>query len=91
MHQFHIVGEHSDSDVMLVLGLCYGFGTGVPQDFEQSVSWYHRAARLGNIDAMACLSACYRDGIGIRKDTREANRWLRRAKKAGEAAVDQPG
>ncbi len=37
-----------DSEAMTNIGILYGQGNGVPQDYTQALTWFHKAADAGN-------------------------------------------
>ena len=47
-------------------------GTGVPQDYAQAVSRYHKAAAQGHVAAQNNLGRMYEDGEGVPHSDREA-------------------
>ena len=59
-----------------MLGWCYQTGEGIPQDNEQAVKWYRKAAEQGNADAQNNLGVCYVKGEGVPKDTMFAYMWF---------------
>jgi len=58
--------------------MCY-YGDGMPQDSEQAVEWWQKAAEQGNYDAQLSLVNAYRKGEGVEKNQRLANYWLEKA------------
>ena len=52
---------------------------GVPQDYNQAVTWVRRAADQGHVRAQFNLGASYDTGAGVEKNASEALRWFRRA------------
>ena len=67
--------------------MCY-YGDGMPQDSEQAVEWWKKAAAQGNYDAQLSLVCAYRTGDGVEKNQRLANYWLEQAN--SQQAKDQP-
>jgi TPR repeat protein len=66
------------------LGRLYETGKGVPQDYNEAVGWYTRAADLGNIKSMLKLAIVQREGLpGIAPDLASSTSWLQRAAEAG--------
>ncbi len=66
------------------LGRLYETGKGVPQDYNEAVGWYTRAADLGNIKAMLKMAVIQREGLpGINPDLASSTAWLQRAAEAG--------
>jgi TPR repeat protein len=66
------------------LGLCYAKGQGVPQDLDEAVNWFRKAAEQGNSRAQFTLGFCYQHGYGIEQDSEEAVNWFRKAAKQGD-------
>ena len=58
--------------------MCY-YGDGMPQDYEQAVEWWKKAAAQGNYEAQISLVNAYRTGTGVEKNGRLANYWLEQA------------
>ena len=44
---------------------------GVPQDYEEAVRWYLRAAEQGDVEAQNALGFRYRTGRGVPQDDDE--------------------
>lgn len=66
------------------LGELYEAGKGVPQDYNEAVGWYTRAADLGSIKAMLKLAVVQREGLpGIPPDLASSTSWLQRAAEQG--------
>jgi uncharacterized protein len=61
------------------LGVLYGEGHGVPQNWAEAVKWYRRAADQGYAIAQLNLGERYRLGEGVPRDYAEAVKWYRRA------------
>jgi hypothetical protein len=70
-------------DAQLVLGMIYGRGDDVPQDYAEAFKWFSKAAEQGNSHAQYLLVKMYREGLGVPKDNAEAIRWLRKAAAQG--------
>jgi TPR repeat protein len=58
--------------------MCY-HGEGMPEDKEQAVEWWQRAAAQGNYEAQLSLANAYRTGTGVEKHDALANYWLEQA------------
>ena len=58
--------------------MCY-YGNGMPEDREQAVEWWQKAAAQGNYEAQLSLVNAYRKGEGVEKNQRLANYWLEQA------------
>ena len=60
-------------------------GNGVPQDYDEAVKWYRKAAEQGNAMAQNNLGDAYENGHGVPQDYDEAVKWYRKAVEQGEA------
>ena len=69
------------------LGLMYGYGRGVPQDYSEAFRWYRLAAEQGHAGAQHNLGVAYDDGAGVPQDYSEAFRWYRLAAEQGIATA----
>jgi hypothetical protein len=70
-------------------------GKGVPQDFQEAVKWYRRAAAQGNKFAQVNLGMMYTKGRGVRQDFVRAYMWFNLAAAAlsgdsGDTATKNP-
>ena len=77
--------EQGDAEAQKDLGLCYGGGYGVTQDYNEAVQWLHKAAEQGNGEAQCNLGYCYQYGYGVSQDYNEAVQWWRKAAEQGNA------
>ena len=69
---------------MANLGICYANGDGVPtRDYQQALSWYRKAADMGNGDGMWGVGFLYGKGLGVKQDYGQAVDWFRRSADAG--------
>ncbi|MEY4769083.1 MAG: hypothetical protein RL637_1722 [Pseudomonadota bacterium] len=73
------------ASAQLFLGSCYRSGSGVPQDYIQTLKWYGLAAEQGNIYAEYNLGVMYQNGYGVRQNLKEAVKWYRKAAAQGHA------
>jgi len=60
-------------------GLRYADGKGVPQNDQEAMRWFEKAAENGNTDAQWKLGLGYMKGIGVPRDERKAALWFKRA------------
>ena len=51
--------ENGDVASMYNLGVCYGQGHGVEEDYEKAFYWYNKAADGGDARAQNCIGVCY--------------------------------
>ena len=58
-------------------------GSLVPSDTEKGLSWYKKAAELGNARSMYALGYAYQCGQGVEINMEEALRWYEKAALAG--------
>ena len=58
------------------LGVCYEYGKGVEQDYEEAVRYYRLAAEQGFADAQDNLGYCYLYGNGVEQDYEEALKYF---------------
>lgn len=77
--------EKGDPLAQTQLGLAYRNGKGVPQDLEEAVKWYTRAAEKNHAEAQAYLGFMYMTGRGVRRNDAEAVKWHRKAAEQGNA------
>jgi S1-C subfamily serine protease len=84
--------ENGDADMQCFVGQLYDFGfmaanvraedyldstqTNYPENPNEAVKWYERAAAQGNADAQNNLGAHYASGEGVVMDYVEAYKWL---------------
>uniref|UniRef100_UPI000382E129 tetratricopeptide repeat protein n=1 Tax=Marinobacter gelidimuriae TaxID=2739064 RepID=UPI000382E129 len=50
------------------LGIMYGNGHGVSQDYAEAAQWYRRAAEQGTVDAQLSLALMYYRGTGVTRN-----------------------
>jgi len=50
-----LLAELGDASAQVTLGVNYGWGRGVPQDYAEAVKWYRKAAAQGNVDGQRLL------------------------------------
>jgi TPR repeat protein len=62
--------ELGDPRSAFELGVAYLYGTGVPQDFAISETWFRKAAANGSLPAQTYLAQGYAFGIGLRGSLR---------------------
>ncbi|KAI8360864.1 hypothetical protein EDC96DRAFT_512807 [Choanephora cucurbitarum] len=79
-----LAAEHEHRIAQYVLGVMYGKGKGVTQDFAKAVAWYRKSALNGHPKAHYNLGVCYRDGIGVPKDWSKALYWFTLAAENGD-------
>jgi TPR repeat protein len=77
--------NQGDAKSQFLLGVMYGMGLGVPQDYGASLMWLSNSAHQGNANAQACLGVMYFEGRGVNQDYAEAARWYQKAAEQGNA------
>jgi TPR repeat protein len=73
-----------DSIAQYEMGLRYADGEGVPQNHQDAMAWFAKAAENGNDKAQWKLGLGYMKGIGVPHDERTAVAWFKRAANQGE-------
>jgi hypothetical protein len=74
-----------DSIAQYEMGLRYANGKGVPQNYQDAMTWFAKAAENGNNKAQWKLGLGYMKGIGVPHDERKAVVWFKRAANQGDA------
>jgi hypothetical protein len=80
--------QAGDANRQYQMGRMCFYGDGMPEDKEQAVEWWKKAAEQGNYDAQVSLVCAYRTGEGVEKNQRLANYWLEHA--GSQPASTQP-
>ena len=83
--EWHPLAKQGNAKAQYNLGVMYGNGLGVTQDYPRSVKWYRKAAEQGNAISQFNLGFMYDKGRGIPQDYAEALQWYRKAAKQGNA------
>lgn len=76
--------ENGDALAQYRLGVMYGLGLGVPQDYAEAVKWYRKAAASGEARAQSNLGFMYGTGRGVPQDFIQAYAWYNIASASGE-------
>ncbi len=79
------LAEQGNAKAQYNLGVMYGNGRGVKQDYFKAVNWYRKAAEQGHADAQLNLGYMYEKGRGVKQDDFEAVKWYRQAAEQGNA------
>ena len=85
--ELKIQAEQGNAEAQTSLGLCYYLGEIVPQNREQAVYWFTKAAEQGNVDAQTLLASCYSAGEGTPKDNEQAVYWWQKAAEQGNVVA----
>ncbi len=82
---YSLAAEQGSVEAMNALGVMYGAGRGVPQDYEASRACFQKAAELGDAKAQNNLGIIFDNGQGVEQDFAEAAKWYAMAAKQGHA------
>ena len=66
-------------------GFMYAEGRNVPQDDENAVEWFRRAAEQNDANGQSNLGVMYAEGRGVQQNDQEAVEWFRRAAEQNDA------
>ena len=64
--------EQGDADGLYYMGVYYGTGDVVAQDYKKSITYLEQAADKGHLDAIFQLGVYYMFGFGVEKDMHKA-------------------
>ena len=76
--------DAGDSIAQYEMALRYADGEGVPQNYQDAMAWFAKAAANGNDNAQWKLGLGYTKGIGVPHDERKAMVWFKRAANHGD-------
>jgi hypothetical protein len=76
--------DAGDSIAQYEMALRYADGEGVPQNYQDAMAWFAKAAANGNDNAQWKLGLGYIKGIGVPHDERKAMVWFKRAANHGD-------
>jgi TPR repeat protein len=71
------------------LGEMYSKGNGAPQDNNEAVKWFTKAAEKGHTEAQFKLGEMYSKGNGVPKDDNKASKWFTKAAERGNATAQR--
>ncbi|MFV9616915.1 MAG: tetratricopeptide repeat protein, partial [Gammaproteobacteria bacterium] len=71
--------DQGDAEAQNSLGIMYGIGYGVRQDYKQAVKWYQKAAKQGSAKAQSNLGIVYLNGEGVKQNKATAKEWFGKA------------
>ena len=74
-----------DPNAQYALGLMYYNGQYIPQDYNEAVEWFTKAAEQGYANAQYALGLMYREGKGVPQDYNKAVEWFTKSAKQGNA------
>jgi TPR repeat protein len=72
------------ADAQRELGIRYGQGTGITQDYRNARSWASKAASQGDPWAMRIMGLIYLNGLGVEADRWRAVDYFKRAADLGD-------
>ncbi len=82
--QIKQMADAGRADAQRELGIRYGQGTGLTQDYFSARSWASKAASQGDAWAMRIMGLIYWNGLGVDADHYRAFDYFKRAANAGE-------
>jgi TPR repeat protein len=82
--QIQQLADAGRADAQRELGIRYGQGTGLAQDYLSARSWASKAASQGDPWAMRVMGLIYLEGLGVESDRWRAVDYFKRAADAGE-------
>ncbi len=77
--------QGGDADAQVKVGLCYGKGIGVTQDYEKAFTWVMKSAEQGNALGAYLVADCYMQGKGVEQNIPQAMEWFTKAANQGIA------
>ena len=89
IEKLRLAAEQGNADAQVRLGIRYGDGVGVPEDYQEAVRWYCLAAEQGDAEGQVRLGFMYYNGRGVRKDYIQAHKWFNLA--ASQATPREAG
>lgn len=84
LKEFRPLAAQGDARAQFELGYMYERGKGVPQDYVEAASWFHKSAAQGNASAQFYLGQMYDIGKGVHQSYQEAASWYRKSAEQGE-------
>jgi hypothetical protein len=81
----HPTADQCNAEEQAKLARMYFYGADMPQDYNQAVKWWRKAAYRGNADAQGYLGYMYHEGKGVPRDFAAALKWFRKAADQGAA------
>ena len=87
--ELRIKAKQGDAEAQFVLATMYGNGRSVPQDYDEAMKWFLKAAEQGDAHAKFCFAATYYFGRGVPQDYVKAEKWFRMAAEQGDAGAQK--
>jgi TPR repeat protein len=78
------LAERGNAVAQFGVGVLYGRGDGVPQNYPEALRWLRSAAEQGNSSAQQALGFMYEDGTGVPQDHAQAHMWFNLAARSGD-------
>ncbi len=75
LREFRPLADQGGASAQNNLGVLYGKGQGVPQDYAQARHWWEKAAAQGDVKAQHNLGILYDKGYGVPQDLVQAYKW----------------
>jgi uncharacterized protein len=76
LREWRPLAEQGHATAQYNLGLMYGKGRGVLQNYQEAMKWYRKAVEHGNVSAQVNLGAKYVTGTGVLQDNVLAHMWF---------------
>ena len=76
LKEFKRLALKGDAHSQTMLGVMYGMGQGVPQDYAQAAKWYRKSALQGDAYAQTSLGYMYQLGQGVAQDYVRSHMWF---------------
>jgi putative methionine-R-sulfoxide reductase with GAF domain len=86
LENLRTLAEKGDSTAQFALATRYATGQDVPQNYDEAIRWFTRAAEQGYVMAQSALASYYWAGRGVSPDPAKAYFWSLIAKAGGDDA-----
>jgi len=73
---FGLAAKQGHAFAQCNLGLAYGKGVGVPEDYTEAVIWFGQAATQNVANAQFNMGVAYYNGRGVPKNSVQAYAWF---------------
>jgi uncharacterized protein len=80
---FMPLAQSGNAPAQMSLGELYYEGEGVPQNYDEALNWYRKAADAGLPRAQLRIGLMYSEGRSVQQDRSEAVKWYRLAADEG--------
>ena len=81
--------EETDPNKQFQIGYRHATGEGVPQDYQEAIKWFFKAAESNQLEAIAWIGYSYTNGWGVDSDLDEALVWYEAGAKLGHEGCVQ--